>query len=371
MATRFGTIQITPAGKYRGRYRIKGRDYYTPHTTKRSQAEADLRIIQRQIKDGTWKPPTAKRKTITNTTWTTTIEQWGTQWLDACQKQGKSPNTVRAYKSILAAHIGPHLGNTPINALTATEIRHFHNKLKGTLAPVTVRNVMLVLSALLTAAADEGIIEQNPAKNIRGIYTKPSSQPRAKAVTANQLRRIIETADENLRAAYALAGWGALRYGEIAALQRQDIDLKSGTVTISKSVAREPGGSLSVKPPKSAAGNRTITLPDEAVETLTHHLANFTPPGKTALVFHRPSGNNGFLTDRVLRKHLHEICNQLDLPALRFHDLRHTGLTLYGQAGATLADLMHRAGHTSADTVMIYQHANRERDRDLTQRMGS
>lgn len=371
MATRFGTIQITPAGKYRGRYRIKGRDYYTPHTTKRSQAEADLRIIQRQIKDGTWKPPTVKRKTATNITPTATITQWGAQWVDACKKQGRSPNTVRSYKSILAAHISPHLGDTPIKDLTATEIRHFYNKLKGTLAPVTVRNVMLALSALLTAAADEGIVDQNPAKNIRGIYANPNPKPRAKAVTASQLRRIIETADESLRAAYALAGWGALRYGEIAALQRQDIDLKNGTVTINKSVAREPGGALTVKPPKSAAGNRVITLPDEAVETLTHHLANFTPPGKEALVFHRPSGNSGFLTDRVLRHHLHEICAQLGLPPLRFHDLRHTGLTLYGQAGATLADLMHRAGHTSADTVMIYQHANRDRDRDLTQRMGS
>ena len=55
---------------------------------------------------------------------------------------------------------------------------------------------------------------------------------------------------------------------------------------------------------------------------------------------------------------------------MRFHDLRHTGMTLYGQAGATLADLMRRGGHTSPDTVMIYQHSNRRRDLELAQRMG-
>ena len=52
------------------------------------------------------------------------------------------------------------------------------------------------------------------------------------------------------------------------------------------------------------------------------------------------------------------------------HELRHTGLTLYGQAGATLADLMARAGHTSAETVMIYQHSSAVRDRELAARMG-
>ena len=45
-------------------------------------------------------------------------------------------------------------------------------------------------------------------------------------------------------------------------------------------------------------------------------------------------------------------------------------MTLYGQAGATLADLMRRGGHTSPDTVMIYQHSNRRRDLELAQRMG-
>lgn len=39
---------------------------------------------------------------------------------------------------------------------------------------------------------------------------------------------------------------------------------------------------------------------------------------------------------------------------MQVYDLRRTGLTLYGQAGATIADLMARAGHTNAETVIIY-----------------
>ncbi|MDO5701320.1 MAG: tyrosine-type recombinase/integrase [Bowdeniella nasicola] len=57
------------------------------------------------------------------------------------------------------------------------------------------------------------------------------------------------------------------------------------------------------------------------------------------------------------------------VPEVGLHELRHTGLTLYGQAGATLADLMARAGHADVETVMIYQHSSRVRDRELADRM--
>lgn len=60
----------------------------------------------------------------------------------------------------------------------------------------------------------------------------------------------------------------------------------------------------------------------------------------------------------------------LGLEGLRFHDLRHTGLTLAGEAGATLAELMARAGHSDVGAAMIYQHASLERDRALAAKLG-
>jgi integrase len=49
-------------------------------------------------------------------------------------------------------------------------------------------------------------------------------------------------------------------------------------------------------------------------------------------------------------------------PDLRFHDLRHTGASMATQAGATLAEVMHRLGHSTAVAAMRYQHATDERD---------
>ena len=51
------------------------------------------------------------------------------------------------------------------------------------------------------------------------------------------------------------------------------------------------------------------------------------------------------------------------------HDLRHLSLTIYGQGGATMADLMARGGHTDHRSVLTYQHASKARDRELVDAM--
>jgi integrase len=55
---------------------------------------------------------------------------------------------------------------------------------------------------------------------------------------------------------------------------------------------------------------------------------------------------------------------KLGVPALRFHDLRHTGNPL-AAPGASLADLKAPMGHDSARAAMIYQHATAVADRAI------
>ena len=57
------------------------------------------------------------------------------------------------------------------------------------------------------------------------------------------------------------------------------------------------------------------------------------------------------------------------LPALRLHDLRHSGLTWTAQTGASVAEPMYRAGHSSPATAMRYQHATQARDSALAKEL--
>jgi len=50
---------------------------------------------------------------------------------------------------------------------------------------------------------------------------------------------------------------------------------------------------------------------------------------------------------------------------LHFHDLRHTANSFVASS-ASLRELMTRMGHASPRAALIYQHASREREREIT-----
>lgn len=58
-------------------------------------------------------------------------------------------------------------------------------------------------------------------------------------------------------------------------------------------------------------------------------------------------------------------------PDAHFNDPRHAGLTLSAQTGATLPEVIRRAGHSSAAAAMRYQHAADQRDAEIASRLSA
>jgi integrase len=92
-------------------------------------------------------------------------------------------------------------------------------------------------------------------------------------------------------------------------------------------------------------------------------LDQFTDVSPDALVFTMHSGAP--LTAVTLQRAWSKARLIVGRPDLHLHDLRHTGLTLAAATGATTAELMHRAGHSSVNAALRYQHATKDRDRVL------
>jgi len=84
--------------------------------------------------------------------------------------------------------------------------------------------------------------------------------------------------------------FASLRYGEVTALRRMDIDLARGTVSVRQAFTELRGRGMVLGPPKSRAGLRTVALPGALVAQLADHLADFVSPEPTALVFTGPKG---------------------------------------------------------------------------------
>jgi integrase len=362
----FGSIIKAPSGHYYGRYRRKGHDYYTPRMRTKTQVYRCLAEIHAAIVDGTWVPPAkGKQGRKVATSADATLTEWVWPILDGLEDAGFSPNTARSYQSVWRRHILPIVGDIRLSDLSEGHSEMVKAAMASSYAAKTVRNVMLAFSAVVARAVSDKVIPSNPVKV---IGSRGETKRAPVTLASDDLERLIDAVPQHLRAAFALASWGCLRYGEIAPLERRDVDLP--LVSVTKAVKRAPGGKLVLGPPKSKAGYRAVALGQRAADVVQFHLDNYVMAAPESLLFRRDGQDVPYLSDKALRRVLSDSLAKADLPPMRFHDLRHTGMTLYGQAGATLADLMRRGGHTSPDTVMIYQHSNRRRDLELAQRMG-
>ncbi len=362
----FGSIQDMPGGRLRGRYRVRSRDYYTPVRRTRRSVEADLTLVEATILNGTWVPPRRRRRTAEKPGPDAPlyVREWAELWMIELQAEGRSPNTVRSYRSNLSAHIVPVLGEKRVRDLTSDDLQLVVDEMTG--SRVTRQNVVRTFTSMINAASER----DKPVAPIKPPTIPATNAPRKRrqALTAEQLDAVIAAASSPaFAAAFALAGWCCLRYSEVAALQRADIDLERWTVTVERGVKRGPKGAPVVGAPKSARSYRTVSIPPRARDVIEAHMRDV-EPGRDALVF--TGGWGGYMSDRVMRGELHRSCARAGVPRIGVHELRHTGLTLFGLAGATAAELMARAGHSDIQTAMIYQHASAQRDRELAERLG-
>jgi integrase len=183
-----------------------------------------------------------------------------------------------------------------------------------------------------------------------------------------EIEALHEAMPSHLRLAVLLATWCQLRRGEILGLRRCDIDLDNSTIAVEQSRTYRMNGKSFIKEPKSKASRRTLAVPIEMIAALSTHLSLYTVPESEALIFVGRDGKP--LTANALQGSWERARESIGRKDLRLHDLRHTGLTLSAATGATTAELMHRAGHSSAAAALRYQHATEDRDRILATALG-
>lgn len=90
--------------------------------------------------------------------------------------------------------------------------------------------------------------------------------------------------DRRYRALVLLATFAGLRWGEVTALRRCDVDLSAGTVRVRAAFAERSTGELVLGPPKSRAGRRVIGIPAAIVPALREHLVLYVGPAPGALL---------------------------------------------------------------------------------------
>lgn len=177
--------------------------------------------------------------------------------------------------------------------------------------------------------------------------------------------------DRRFRALVLLATFASLRWGEVAALRRCDLDLEGRTVRIRAAIVERSTGELLLGPPKSKAGRRVVGIPDAIIPALREHLSIFVKDEPGALVF--PGAQGGPLRRSNFNKMSAwpYAVKSIGAEGLHVHDLRHTGNHFAANSGAGLKDLMARMGHDSERAALIYQHEARGADKRITDAIDS
>jgi integrase len=270
---------------------------------------------------------------------TVTLEAFANNWLD---HHSCSLSTKAKYRSLLDAQIIPTLGALRLNQVKPSEVNAF---LGGTgKAASTVRSIAALLSSLSRVAVEDERIK----KSFMPIRL---SLPRAKAdervfLDEDQVQALVVAAEDRDKALIQTAAWTGLRWGELVGLKRECLDLDKGTIEVREALV-DVGGNISLAPPKTPGSRRTVTLVDENMAVLRHHVATF-PSGQFTLVFSTDQGRP--IRDDNWRKRVWKPLVK-SVPTVpdntRFHDLRHTHVALCIQAHMNLKTIQTRLGHSS------------------------
>lgn len=157
-----------------------------------------------------------------------------------------------------------------------------------------------------------------------------------------------------------LAGFCGLRLGEVLGLAARHVDLLHGTLTVERQL-QEIGksGAQTFTVPKSDRGRRTLVLPEVVAGELRTHLEAMGAASPDALLFTGSKG--GPLRRYRWNREWNSAKAATGNADLRYHDLRHSAMTLFAATGATIAELQAQAGHASPVAAMRYQHATHDR----------
>lgn len=279
----------------------------------------------------------------------TTVRDFAERWLS--ERHDLAERTAELYRYHLDHYILPRFGSTAIGSVTTSSVRSWHAGIAKA-HPASAAKSYRLLSTIMRTAVTDRLIAESPCRVENASTEKVAERPIA---TVAEVEALAAEMPDRIRLAVLLAAYCQLRRAEVLGLRRRDIDPMRGTLTVSQTRTYTMTGREVVKEPKTDAGRRTLTIPSNL--DIEDHLQRFTEASPDALLF--PVGN------KVITRWWNRARAAIGRPDLRFHDLRHTGLTWTAATGATTAELMHRAGHASAQAAMRYQHATEDRDRVL------
>lgn len=315
------TIRKMSSGKYQIRKMVRGKVYTMIVPTKPRMKEAD-RLIDEMINTN----PDPMHESF---------ETCAEHYIED-RSSVLSPATIREYRAKLRL-LPEWFKSKPVYSITAEDVQVYVNQLR--VKPKTARDRHGFVSAVLGIYHPSLVLRTKlPQKDKEEIYIP----------TDDDVQRLIRLVDEHspsMAIAVRLACLG-LRRGEICALSVDDLD-DDNMLTISKDMVQDDNKNWVIKPPKTTASNRKITIPDYLADMIRENGSVY-------------DGHPGALT-----KQLRRLEEKAGMPSFSLHKLRHYFASNAHTLGIPDAYIL-RLGGWKTDNVMknVYRHAQKDKIRE-------
>ncbi|MGW7070633.1 tyrosine-type recombinase/integrase [Streptomyces sp. NPDC054855] len=356
------------------RYRAR---YVGPDGTEKSQsfrdgqkrrAEEWLANIEADMSRGIYTDPAAAR---------ITFKQYAERWIAAQSTDVSSRTTT---ETRIRLHAIPYIGSRPLSSFRPSHIRTWVRQLEDSgLASSYRRGIFANVSAVLTAAVDDGLIPRNPCRASSVTAPKPSGE-RIIPWTAEQVFAVREALPARYQTMVDLGAGCGLRQGEIFGLPVDAVGFLTGWLHVGLQIKVVKGRAFFGQPKNNKV--RDVPLPNSVAQALNQHMqghppVNVTlpwmrpdgPPVTKRLIFSGPQGNHVYRSNfnvspwkpaLLAAGLIAEPDDGGPLPSARehgMHALRHFYASVLLDAGENIKALSKYLGHEDPGfTLRVYTH---------------
>lgn len=244
-----------------------------------------------------------------------------------------SPSTVRGYRCDQRNHL-QDLMHMPIAKIDTQAVQKAVNKDATKVSAKTIKNALGLVTGVLGYY------------NIQiGKLTMPERQKVEKQIyTRDELCKLLDAIrGTDVEVPVLLAAWLGLRRSEILGLRWDAVDYEKGTVAVTEAMVMDENHKLVSKGTKTASSRRTISCPVYILDVLrrTEH------KGEHIVMMH----------PTTISRKFNELCNQVGIPAVGLHALRHQNASTMLLLNVPDKYVMERGGWSNTQTPKtIYQH---------------
>ncbi len=286
------------------------------------------------------------------------------------KKQYVKKSSFSAYVLLIENHLLPVFGNK--DQIEEEEVQSFvFKKLDQGLSQKTVKDILIVLKMILKFGAKNKWIDQRsfdiqfPTQRDQQsieVLTRPNQVKVMQHVQANFTFR-------NLGVYMCLCS--GMRIGEICALKWDDLDIENSLIKVRRTIQRiytiEDGirkTELILDSPKTKNSIREIPMNKDLLNLIK-------PIKKVANSSFFVLTNDAKPTEpRTYRTYYRNLMNDLGLPRLKFHGLRHSFATRCIESKCDYKTVSVLLGHSNISTTLnLYVHPNLEQKKRAIDQM--